>query len=614
MSAFRRVLLAAASQAALAAPGAAWSFELTILHNNDGESRLLETGNLGSAAQFVTLVNETRAATANPVLTLSSGDNFLAGTTFNASLQNNDFYDARVLNAIGYDAIILGNHDFDFGPQVLADFISSPNFTQPVPFLSANLNFANEAALQALVTANRIAPSIVVEKNGEKIGVIGATTPQLPFISSPGAVQVNADVRAVVQGQIDALQGQGVNKIVLVSHLQSVQEDVALIGQLSGVDVAIAGGGDDLLASAGDALLPGDVANPANPYPRTVADADGRTVHIVTTSGEYKYLGRIDVEFDAAGEVIAIAEPQSGPIRNPSAATGLPDVRSADPTIQATVIAPVEASVAALEANVIAQSEVALDGRRGNFVNGQPGVRTEQTNLGSLVADSLLWQAQQLAASFGVDSPTIAIQNGGGIRNNAIIPAGDFTEKDTFDILPFANFVSVVQSVTPEQLKLLLENVVSRVEFTDGRFAQLAGVRIVYDLNGVPFDVDEVTGQILASGSRILSVVLDDGTVLVQDGQIVGGAPSIAIATIDFSARGGDQYPFPQLGLDFTTLGVTYQQALFNYVTQGLGGVISEDMYGALASARILQLVPEPATLGLFGLAFAALAARRRRA
>ena len=168
MSAFRRVLLAAASLAALAAPGAAWSFELTILHNNDGESRLLETGNLGSAAQFVTLVNETRAATANPVLTLSSGDNFLAGTTFNASLQNNDFYDARVLNAIGYDAIILGNHDFDFGPQVLADFISSPNFTQPVPFLSANLNFANEAALQALVTANRIAPSIVVERTARR--------------------------------------------------------------------------------------------------------------------------------------------------------------------------------------------------------------------------------------------------------------------------------------------------------------------------------------------------------------------------------------------------------------------------------------------------------------
>jgi 5'-nucleotidase len=155
---------------------------------------------------------------------------------------------------------------------------------------------------------------------------------------------------------------------------------------------------------------------------------------------------------------------------------------------------------------------------------------------------------------------------------------------------------------------------VSRVELTDGRFAQLAGVRIVYDLNGVPFDVDEVTGQILASGGRILSVVLDDGTVLVQDGQIVGGAPAISIATIDFSARGGDQYPFPQLGLDFTTLGVTYQQALFNYVTQGLGGVISEQLYGAQAPARILQRVPEPATLGLFGLAFAALAARRRRA
>jgi 5'-nucleotidase / UDP-sugar diphosphatase len=230
------------------------------------------------------------------------------------------------------------------------------------------------------------------------------------------------------------------------------------------------------------------------------------------------------------------------------------------------------------------------------------------------VSDAMLWQAQQLAGQFGVEAPVVAFQNGGGIRNNSVLPAGDFTELNTFDILPFANFVSVVQGVTPEQLKTLLENAVSRVEFTDGRFAQIAGMRIVYDLNGTPFDLDEVTGQILQTGARILSIVLDDGTVLVQNGQAVAGAPTIALATIDFMGRGGDQYPFPQLGLGFTALGVTYQQSLFNFVTQGLQGVISSADYGDSASARILQTVPEPAAVALFGLGLLGLFARGRRA
>ncbi|MEM9288113.1 MAG: bifunctional metallophosphatase/5'-nucleotidase, partial [Pseudomonadota bacterium] len=102
---------------------------MTILHNNDGESQLVDAGSgleqFGGAARFVTLVNQIRTqreGAGNAVLTLSSGDNILPGPEFNASLNDGIFYDAQVLNAIGYDAIALGNHDFDFGPDLLADF------------------------------------------------------------------------------------------------------------------------------------------------------------------------------------------------------------------------------------------------------------------------------------------------------------------------------------------------------------------------------------------------------------------------------------------------------------------------------------------------------------
>jgi 5'-nucleotidase len=592
-----------------------FAFSLTVLHNNDGESKLLpsgDNGEIGGAAPFVTLINSLQQeAQANnrSVVTLSSGDNFLAGTAFNASLDDGIFYDAIALDAIGYDAIALGNHDFDFGPDILADFISSPNFSTPVPFLSANLDFSNEPVLQALVDQGRIAKSTIVEKDGERIGVIGATTPELRSISSPRNVEVGQNIASVVQAEIDALQGQGVNKIILISHLQSINEELALIPQLSGIDVVIAGGGDDLLANSDDPLIPGDTA--AGPYPTVTQNADGADVPVVTTAGEYKYVGQLDIEFDDAGNVTSF---NGGPVR---VLAGDPNTQP-NPVVQENAVEPVRESQEALAANVIAQSEVDLDGRRGAF-GVTPGVRTQETNLGNLVADALLFTGTQLASSFGVPVPTVALQNGGGIRNNDIIPAGEFTELDTFNILPFSNFVSIVPNIGAVQFKQILENAVSQLEDTAGRFAQVAGFKFAYDLGGTAQVVDD-DGNVLTAGTRVKTVILDDGTVIVEDGEVVANAPAISIATIDFLARGGDQYPYR--GADFTSLGITYQQALADYVRDGLDGRIAGSQYASGVNERIFRgeipegelpgeepptSVPEPAsvlgllTLGLLG-------------
>lgn len=571
-------------------------FTLTVLHNNDGESRLTGAPNnpeFGGVARFATLVSELQSqATSGPiprdeainrgVVTLSSGDNFLAGPEFQASLdKGTPYYDAMALDRIGYDAMAIGNHEFDFGPDVLANFIESFG-SNPPPFLSANLDVSDEPRLQKLATDGTIVGSSVVREGGERIGVVGATTPLLPAISSPRDVKVLDNVAGLVQEQVDDLVRAGINKIILISHLQNINEDLDLIPMLSGVDVAIAGGGDELLANEGDLLVPGDTraVDPETgeplAYPTVASDADGTDVPIVTTAGDYKYVGRLVVNFDADGNVLGTSD-TSGPVRVSGVA---PDAVAADGWIQKMVVTPVLDYVADIATNVIAQSEVDLDGRR------DPGVRTQETNLGNLMADALLDAGADNAAQFGVVAPDVAIQNSGGIRIGSVLPAGPVTELDTFSIAPFPNFVAVVPNVPRAQFKEIVENLVSRAPLADGRFGQVGGFSFTYDTTRTAQELD-LDGNVITPGDRVRSIVLDDGTVIVNDGVVAPGA-DVAIATNDFSARGGDQYPFR--GAPFTSIGVTYQQALSSFLTEDLAGVVAAADYPESGEGRIVSL------------------------
>jgi 2',3'-cyclic-nucleotide 2'-phosphodiesterase (5'-nucleotidase family) len=561
-----------------AADGGRPPFTLTLLHNNDGESQLLPStdGNVGGVARFVAKLRELqregrREPGPSAVVTVSSGDNFLAGPQFQASLDKGvPFYDSIAANRARYDALALGNHEFDFGPDVLADYIRG---VRRVPFLSANLDVSAEPQLAALERRGRVAPSTVVGRGDGRVGIIGATTPLLASISSPRNVVVDPEVAAAIQAQVERLEGKGVDKIVLISHLQSLQEDLALVPQLDGVDIVVAGGGDELLANPDDPLLPGDQA--VGPYPTLAADVDGTQVPVVTTSGSYRYIGRLVADFDRHGNLLGVDDARSGPVR--VSGPNLPDAARPDPVTQQRVVEPVTAYLAALAQNVIAQTEVPLDGLRTS-------VRTTETNEGNLVADALLSEATRLAPGFGAPTPDVALQNGGGMRDDEVVPPGPITELKTFDILPFSNFVAVVPQVPRETFKELLENAVSRVEVVDGRFAQVAGFRFSYDPAGQAQEIDPVTGAITTPGTRVQDVTLDDGTVIVAGGQVQPGA-ALNVATIDFLARGGDQYPFG--GAPFTTLGISYQQALRNYLTGPLGGVVTAAQYPAGGEGHI---------------------------
>lgn len=562
------------------------AFWLTVVHNNDGESQLIDAGtgfeDFGGVARFATVVKNLRAEALarrnGAFIMVSSGDNFLAGPEFNASLEKGvPFYDSIALNRVGYDAMAIGNHEFDFGPDVLAQFIRG--FDADVPFLSANLNVTDEPKLNRLKNQGGIAKSVVVQEGDLSIGIVGATTPNLPFISSPRDVKVGQNVANAVQRQVNRLGNNGVNVIVLASHLQSVEEDLALAPMLSGVDVMIAGGGDELLANEGDLLVPGDEETVFGSYPLSAEDADGRDVPIITTSGDYRYVGRLTVGFSAAGRVVKIDEDDSGPVRVSSTAN--PDGVEPSAFIQNNVVVPVQEAIAAAAANIVAASEVDLNGLR------DPGIRTQETNEGNLIADALFDAAEDLAAEFGTPVPDIALQNGGWIRNNSVIPAGDISELDVFGMVPFANFVSIVPAIPPAQLKEILENAVSRVEFVDGRFPQISGFEMTWDANGVA-QVLDADGNVTTPGTRVVEVTLDDGTPIVAAGVVVPAAPSVDVAMIDFLARGGDQYPFR--GAEFTTLGVTYFQAVMDYLAQDLAGAITAAQYPEGGEGRITRL------------------------
>ncbi|MCB9545764.1 MAG: 5'-nucleotidase C-terminal domain-containing protein [Myxococcales bacterium] len=579
-------------------PGAP-SFRFVLLHAGGSASALLSPDDTGGAARFVTRVRrlqaDARDAEEATVVTVGSGDSFLAGATFAVSRERGvPFLGGLALASAGFDAIALGNHDFDFGPAILADFVRSTARTDDAPapddadagvadagvsdipdppaFLITNLDVSAEPALQALVDDRRLVRQRVIRDRGHLIGVISATTDHLADESSPGRVAVRPTVSAV-QAEIDALTDAGVAHIVLVAHLDAPQAELALVQQLTGVDVLVSGAADELRASGQARLLEGDA--PVAPYVSETCDAEGRRVRVVTVPGGYRYVGRLIVDFDAEGH-IARVDPRSDPLRVIGGDTS--DAVPPDPWVAANVEAPLRAALATLADNEVGQTEVALDGRRASL-------RAGETNLGDLVADALQWAVEELV--WGTDDPPadVAIMNGGGIRINQVVPAGAVTELDTFAMLPFASFVVRLPAVSRDELKAVLENAFSQVEDGAGRFPQVAGMLVEWQADA-PARQLAPDGTVLQVGNRVRRVVLDDGSVIVQDG-VVRPGPPLVVATIDFLARGGDQYPFTGA---FEAFGVSYQQALRDFVAGALEGRIDAASYPEGAESRVRRL------------------------
>ncbi len=520
-------------------------------------------------------------------LTLSSGDIWLPGLFYNASEPiwgTVGAADILIANLMGVQASAFGNHEFDQGTGVIRDLIAGldpalgfePFDGAAFPYLSANLDFSGDAALAGLVAPDHgdarpgvIARSVVVETaGGARIGVVGATTPTLPQISSPGngvAVEPEVSGRTLSEVDLDALAASvqhavdgllatngGLDKVILLAHMQVLSVEQALAERLRHVDIIVAGGSNAVLLDEDDIPFAGDTA--AGPYPIFERDADGNPVAVVNTDKNYEYIGRLVVDFDENGLIIPESYDSAVSGAYAADAAGLARLGAtvegdADPQIVA-IAERIREGIIAGESEFFGVTTVFLNAERSG--GGIDGVRTQETNLGNLTADANLWYARE----YFDESVVISYKNGGGIRQNigTIVepgggvpplrlppegvegakPEGGISKNNIADTLAFNNGLSLL-SLTTQQIADMLEftvgNYTGQAESAGG-WGQFSGLKFSFD-------------PAREAGSRVVNagIVDEDGAVIaeiVRAGRVAdNGDQTFRIITLDFLAGAG---------------------------------------------------------------------------
>ena len=577
-----------------APPAESTGFQLQLLHFADMDGA---TGALQNVRPFSAVLEALRAEHPEHTLVLSSGDNYIPGPRYFAAADDamasvpgvatpaNGRADIAMLNAMGLQASAVGNHDLDGGTEEFAAILNAEgNYPgADFPYLSANLDFTPDAHLAGLVQQNGVALNSIanglagygtLEVAGERIGVIGASTPSLGNITSTGDITVLPGgggipaLAAELQPAVDALTDDGIDKIILLAHMQTISIEKELATLLEGVDIIVAGGSNTLLADDNDRLLDGDSA--ADGYPLSFTSAADEPVLVVNTDGDYKYVGRLVVEFDDNGVLLTdrLDDTVNGAYAADDAMAG---------ELQGTVNSDVDTLATALE-EVLAERDGNIIGRTGVYLDGRRSqVRTQETNLGNLTADATLWLARQYDANV-----QISIKNGGGIRDDIgyfVIPPGSTSEDDLTFYPPAANDAAgkqegdisqfdlegslrfnnslTIGDVTAQELYALLEHAVAKVEGVAGQFPQVAGLRFSFDPARPGLRSQANGDDIDQAGERVrnLAVVDDSGAIIdtvVQNGVLQGDANRVfRLVTLGFLATenaenglGGDGYPF----------------------------------------------------------------------
>lgn len=590
------------------------TFLLQLLHFTDQEAGAPA---IEDAPRLSAILSTLRAEYPDNTLVLSSGDAFIAGPFFEASTdesmiplvgeplldedgdadesQSRGRADILIQNALGVQAVAVGNHEFDAGPDQFAALIP-PNqdgtyVGSRFPYLSSNIDFSSVDNLANLVVPNgqpaasipnSLAASATIEVDGETIGLVGATTPNVDNIASTGSLEITPEdpsnipeLAAIIQAEVDALTATDINKIIVLTHMQQLSIEQQLATLLRDVDIIIGGGSNTILADGTDRLRAGDTAG--GTYPLAFNSAAGEPTYVVNTDGNYRYLGRMVMEFDEDGLIIADSLDTAVNGAYATDEQGVADLGNPAPIAQVVELTTAVSNVlVARESNQFGQTLVFLDGRRSE-------VRTEETNLGNLTADANLFVAQQFNPA-----TSVSLKNGGGIRDDIgeityppgsnnpdeflflpppAIPqagkeAGEISEFDISNSLRFNNGLAVL-TVTAAGLQAIIEHAVSATAdgATPGQFPQVGGIRFSFDPS-------------LAPNARVRSLVVLDNNgaedggeldVVVQEGTLVGDADrTFTLVTLDFLAgwdsdtgtfdpdgngTGGDSYPFPGLAV-----------------------------------------------------------------
>jgi 2',3'-cyclic-nucleotide 2'-phosphodiesterase (5'-nucleotidase family)/endonuclease/exonuclease/phosphatase family metal-dependent hydrolase len=595
-------------------------FTLQILHTSDQEAGVPAFQDIPGLSAVMNALDGRYENS----LKLTTGDVYIASPFFNASrdLYNNattgnpvdqpGIADILIQNALGWDVASIGNHEFTGGDSTLLNLVAAnPNWVNGnggvgigeggypgtlFPYLANNLDYSNARLPDGLaVVENGSAPlpntltgSVVVDVNGEDIGLIGIVTPYLKSIANTGLVEVttldaegneitgtspiNVQVDSIIANitpEVETLTQGGINKIILMTHLQESAIEQALAQQMADlgleVDILFGGGSHRLMASEGGLPFREDETQQTTgqllqPFPQEFASGDNKVLY-VNSAANYRYLNQLVVTFDENGVVSDIGDDSGAYATDIAGVARLygEDITTpeqvnakADPTI-VEIIDGVQGFVNELDGNIFGQADVFLNGIRGD-------VRTQETNLGNLLADAQSFYAEAYLAEYdllsGLTKIDISFQNGGSIRDfigqslvvddellklpTAANPEvdkeeGDISQLDLSNSFRFDSDL-MVGTVDAEGFLALAEHMISSVETGNGRFGQIGGFRFSFDPN-VP------------AGSRIRNLALADETgssveAIVQDGElVVDSSRTFSVVTSTFLANGGDSYP-----------------------------------------------------------------------
>ena len=420
---------------------------ITFLHTNDLHAHVMPTTikgkSYGGYARLATLVRRAREKDPNVVL-LNAGDTF-QGTLYFNTYQG--LADGAMLTAMGVQAGTVGNHEFDQGPDVLATYASAVGW----PLVAANLDLQREPRLRG-----KIAKYVVLRVGGQKVGVVGADTPDTPNISSPGPNVDFRDVVPTVQAAVDELTAMKVDKVVVVTHI-GYSEDQAMVARLRDVDLVVGGHSHTPL---GTPDLPGWEKSNGS-YPTLVKDLKGVEVPIVQAYEWGKVLGNIQIEFDGKGRVKRIKEAK---------AIVVDDSVPEDTRIRAMAQA-FERPILALQNAPVGETRTAI----AREANGGESVMAD------LMADAMFAQTRAAGA-------VVAFVNQGGVRSG--LEPGPITYGNAVSVMPFNNTLTLLDVTGAELLAGLRQGLGTGGQLTPsaGTSYVATGNELAVSVAGVPLD------------------------------------------------------------------------------------------------------------------------------
>ena len=487
-----------------------------ILHSNDVH------GAIDGYAYMAGLKEEYEAAGAN-VIVVDAGD-YSQGTVYVSVSKGADAI--TMMNAAGYDVVTLGNHEFDYGYEQIVNNMKAFNGK----VLCANVLKDGKSIYDG---------HTIVEKGGVKIGFFGLETPEASTKANPALIKglefpAAEKLYEIAKNEVAALKAEGADIIVCLAHLGVDNESEPnrsydLYQNVEGIDFIIDGHSHTVMTAGKDGQ---PIQSTGTAFANVgLIEIDNATKKIAANS-----LIKVDDTTPKDGEVAALAK-------------------------------KIKAGIDAAYGEVFAKTEVELNGAK------DPGNRTQETNLGDLITDSMLWKIKQSAADLNIaEENIVAITNGGGIR--ATIKKGNITKKDVNTVLPFGNTVAVVY-VTGAELLEALEASTYSTPGAIGGFPQVAGMKFTIDTTKEFDKGDLYPGSTYHQPKSIKRVSIQE-----INGKPFDPKATYAVVTNNFLAAGGDTYyAFASASSQFDT-GLPLDEVLMEYITEGLNATVTAKQYG----------------------------------